>query len=525
MDVNSKNFISKIDLRLALILVVYIILGLFLLNYYQYILNSDGISYISIAQKYMMWDLKDALNGYWGPLFSWLMIPFLFFSSTPLGNLYLSKLLSLFIGFFTIIGVKSLSGKFEIKDRIQTVFLLALIPIMLSFSLFMITPDLLVVCFLVFYLSFLFSSNYSYSIKKGILCGLLGGFAFLTKSYVFFFFVFHYTIMNLFFYFKANSKKNKRIILKNSLIGLSIFFIISGAWIGLISDKYGYGTIGTSGKYNYELVGPQSQGQPMFYQGLIEPPNKSAISAWEDPSYFNMKSWSAFSSWANFQYQLNLIWLNLLKIIDILEMYSILSLIIIIGAFLFIWKAPSKSSRNKILYLLATILIFSGGYCLILIEMRYLWLIYILLMIMGIYLINNIYDMEKLSKLSRNVLLLLIILSFIAGPIQILANDIYLEKNVYDLSQTLQSDYHVNGNIASNDNWELTIYLAYYLKSRYYGVTSNNNDKSDIQSQLEKNRIDYYFVWDKTDNLQLTGYEEITYSKIKNLRIYSRVKE
>lgn len=522
MDMNFDQFISKFNSRLTLIIVIYLIIGLFLLNYYQYILNSDGISYISIAQKYMVLDFKNAINGYWGPLFSWLMIPFLIFSSTPSSNLYLVKLLSLFVGIFTIIGVKTLSDKFEIRDSIQTVLLMALIPIMLSFSLFMITPDLLVVCFLIFYLSYLFSSNYSYNIKNGVLCGLFGALAFLTKSYAFLFFVFHFAIMNLFYYYEAISKENKKIILKNSLIGLSIFFIISGVWIGLISEKYGYLNIGTSGKYNYELVGPQSQGQAMFYQGLIEPPNDSALSAWEDPSYFNMQPWSAFGSVDNFQYQLNLIGSNIVKIADILEMYSILSLIILMGAILFILKAPSKSSRNKMIYLMVTILIFSGGYSFILIEFRYLWLVFILLMIMGIYLINNIYEIGKLGKLRRNILLMLIIISFVVGPVSVLVNDVNLERDIYDLSQTLYNDYHVYGNIASDENWELTIYLAYYLKSKYYGITTNNYDENAINNQLEVNRIKYYFVWNKTVNLQLEGYREITHGKISILRIYER---
>lgn len=85
MIILKKNYV------LIFILIIYLILGLFLLNFYQYILNSDGISYISIAQKYMIGDFNNAINGYWGPLFSWLMIPFLYFSLNPLSNLYLAK--------------------------------------------------------------------------------------------------------------------------------------------------------------------------------------------------------------------------------------------------------------------------------------------------------------------------------------------------------------------------------------------------------------------------------------------------
>lgn len=171
---------------------------------------------------------------------------------------------------------------------------------------------------------------------------------------------------------------------------------------------------------------------------------------------------------------------------------------------------------------MVTILIFSGGYSFILIEFRYLWLVFILLMIMGIYLINNIYEIGKLGKLRRNILLMLIIISFVVGPVSVLVNDVNLERDIFDLSQTLYNDYHVYGNIASDENWELTIYLAYYLKSKYYGITTNNYDENAINNQLEVNRIKYYFVWNKTVNLQLEGYREITHGKISILRIYER---
>ena len=66
-------------------------------------------------------DFFNAVNGegYWGPLFSWLLAPFLFFGSKPLQLVYLSEILSLIIGFFTLLGVRLLSYKFEIEEKIR----------------------------------------------------------------------------------------------------------------------------------------------------------------------------------------------------------------------------------------------------------------------------------------------------------------------------------------------------------------------------------------------------------------------
>lgn len=58
---------------------------------------------------------------------------------------------------------------------------------------------------------------------------------------------------------------------KNFAIGIVVFIIIAGAWSAIISDKYGKITTRTSGQYNYDLIGLNSQGIPMwngFYETI-----------------------------------------------------------------------------------------------------------------------------------------------------------------------------------------------------------------------------------------------------------------
>jgi hypothetical protein len=90
------------------------------------------------------------------------------------------------------------------------------------------------------------------------------------------------------------------------------------------------------------------------------------------------------------------------------------------------------------------------------------------------------------------------------------------------LSSNLKNDYHIQGNIASNDRWAETLSISYYLESHYYGLTANN--PSSLEEELESNSIDYYFVWSAPDNFVLSNYQEITGNKIKDLKIYSRLK-
>jgi hypothetical protein len=521
---NKHYSILKNEWQLILSLAIYLIIGILLINHYQYILNSDGISYISIAKNYLNGNFADAVNGYWGPLFSWLLTPFLFFGSAPLYILYSTKVLSLIIGFFTMIGIRLLIHQFEMERTAETIILFSLIPAVLFFSFNVITPDLLVTCILIYYLYYIFSPEYSSKLLNGFLCGLLGSLAYLSKSYALTFFLAHFILFNLIYYFKAITKTEKRKILKNLFLGLTVFFIISGAWIGLISAKYGEVTIGTTGSYNYALVGPQSQGQhPMGYQGLLKPPNNNAISVWEDPSYIKINSWNPLTSWDYFKYQMNIIWNNIFNIMNIIESFSVISILVIIGSIWFIIKSRDTSaSRSKIIYLLITIVLYSAGYSLVLVIPRYLWLIFILIILMGGYLINLLFKNNLINNSMKKILLILLVFSFIITPINGLINGYNAEENIYQLGNILKNNYNLDGNIASNAEWEITTYSVYYAGGKYYGQTKENTTFNELKKELSDNNINYYLVWGNSkENVYLSRcFKEITNNKIEGLKIY-----
>lgn len=519
----------KIDSNFRRVLLLYLtagILCIFLLKYFQYPINSDGISYVSIAQTYAHGRLIDAINGYWSPLISWIMFPFLSLNLSPLNTLFVGEIISFIIGFFTLIGIRQLSYKFEMKEEIRIIILFSMVPLILYFWLRAISPDLLIVCFLVFYLNIIFSSNYYSNTYNGLFCGIFGSLAYLSKSYALPFFLVHFILFNLLHYWRFKSKKEKMNILKNLFTGITVFFIISGIWIGTISVKYDKITIGTSGEYNQDLMGPESKGHPVFFQGLIKPSRNNAISAWEDPSYIKTNSWSPLNSWDYFNYQINLIRKNIQDTLDILISFSYLSLIIILTYFLLFIRSHKKELlKGGVLYPLLTIGLYSAGYFLIWVEDRYLWIIYILLFLMGGVLLSKLFEYDFFNKEVRYTVIVFFIWSFLVTPAFSLThtveNDIDTE-GVYDLSQTLKMEYGIQGNIASNDKWQRTLYVSFYLNSKYYGQVKSNISDSKLKSELESNNIDYYFVWDEDkSNLKLlSNYKEITNGNIKGLKVY-----
>lgn len=508
---------------IILILAIYFSLAILMLKYYQYNLFNDDISYINIARGYARGEWYESINGYWSPLISFLTTPFLLFNSEPFYALYISKLVSIIIGFFTIIGINRLIKVFEFNKTIKRALLISILPFVLFFSLFYNTPDLLVACVLIYYLSFIFSSNYFNNSYYGILCGLIGALAYFSKSFAFYFFIAHFLLFNLIYYFKELNKKRKRNILRNLVLGFIVFFCISGLWVGAISEKYDKFTISTSGQYNYAFIGPQSLGHPSFSSGLFKPPTKVATSSWDDPSYFKINQWNPLNSWENFQYELVMIWKNILTSIFIIESFLPVAVIVVISSLWFIFKSKSKkTSKEKLSYLLITIGIYLGGYTLIFIEWRYLWLIFFLLIISGFYLIDNLSKNRDISIKFRNIFLILLISSILFIPVYGIITNASNDDSIYKVSNALKNDYGVHGNIASDGNWGIMICTSYFMNAKYYGITKKTNNSADLQRELENNNIDYYFIWETSDDLQLTNYSEMNIGKNHNFRIYSK---
>ena len=259
----NRSFLND-NLDIIIFLIIYSVIAGFLLQYFQYMIAGDEISYIDIAGAYATGNWGTAINGYWSPLYSWLLTPFLLFQYNPLYAVYISKIVSLIIGFFAIITVRRLSRTFEIDRNIERSILIALIPSLIFFSLIYPTPDLLLVLFLTYYLSIIFKSEYSNSLINGVICGFVGAAAYLTKSFAFPFFLVHFVLFNMIFFVKGLEIEKKN-ILKNLSLGLILFFVMSGLWAGTISEKYGKMTISTAGEYNQAIVGPKYQENTIGY--------------------------------------------------------------------------------------------------------------------------------------------------------------------------------------------------------------------------------------------------------------------
>ncbi|EKQ51966.1 MAG: hypothetical protein B655_2039, partial [Methanobacterium sp. Maddingley MBC34] len=397
--------------------------------------------------------------------------------------------------------------KLNFDIKLKAVTLVTLIPLILYFAFSKTTPDLLVLTVLIFYLNFLLDPKYVNSSRMGLLAGFCGGVAFLAKSYVFFFFLVHFIIVNIDYWLKF--QKNRKNITKNFVLGLVVFLCISGIWVAVISEKYDKFTIGTAGTYNFAAFGPESSGHPVLSDGLMKPWDKYALSVWDDPSYLKVKSWSPFSSIKNFDYEIKIILYDMLEIFKVIESFSVLSILIIFLAFFLIFKSSSDSSKNKLTLILLTIFIYSAGYCLIFVVDRYLWFVDVLLLLLGVFSVKVFSEEYSINKNVSMLLVFLVSFSFIFYPVFNLYDISGNSEGTYNLAENLK-EYGVQGsNIAAGQGyWRDALMLSYYLDTKYYGLTKPLSSEKEISEELHSNNIEYYILW-SNESMDIQGYEKL----------------
>ena len=211
------------------------------------------------------------------------------------------------------------------------------------------------------------------------------------------------------------------------------------------------------------------------------------------------------------------------KMANIFIDFSPLSIAIGIAYLLFwlrgfnIVKMPAE-----VLYPTVTIILFAGGYSLVTVNPRYLWLICLMLMLMGGYVLARLFQNNFFTKTRRAALLIIFFLSFAVPAYDGLKSYANRGKSVYNLSKVLENAIAPHSNIAANTNWAPSLYLSYHLDCKYYGSQKKNISRTELKRELEKYEIDYYLVWagGPVDQALLAGYPEITGGRIPGLRIY-----
>ena len=84
---------------------------------YQYIFDIDAIGYITVARHYAAGEWNHAINGYWSPLNSWLMVPLIKLGFSDLLCFKIANIFSFVVISGNMTKDRFLYG-FEVSDKI-----------------------------------------------------------------------------------------------------------------------------------------------------------------------------------------------------------------------------------------------------------------------------------------------------------------------------------------------------------------------------------------------------------------------
>jgi hypothetical protein len=322
------------------------------------------------------------------------------------------------------------------------------------------------------------------------------------------------------YYLRADNVKLRQRIVINFISGMTIFMLIAGLWVALISHKYGHFTVGTAGAYNRSLTEQKSSGSPIFYAGLFDPPNNTAVSIWEDVSNMKVVSWNIFDSFSTVIYEIKIICKNILGILVILNQFSILLIPLLLITFVRFIKSVRQIVHDNIFYIVLIQLILFSGYAIIWIDPRFFWLSNILMIIIGGKILTQAFTKNSLRRKSRIVLTGLFVISFLVLPVRSMYRSSNNSKQLIELSNRLNK-LNIKGRIASAGDWDTSLYLSFHNSWQYYG-RSGNFGETYIENELKTKNIDYYFVWESYVQKMnfLEKYEEISGGDIAGLKIY-----
>lgn len=397
----------------------YAVLAALVMNYtIWYLDNPDAFQYLSIAEKYAAGHFNLAINAYWSPLLSWLLVPFLFLGQEGIESL---KLLQVFLGLATLLSWSSLLRLFRLSIYYHLILLFAAIPFLLSYACLQSAADLLFLGILMMTLVICVQEPYSKGSKwKIVLPAIMGALLYLSKAFGAVLFIFLLLASAV---YQIKMQKDRSAV-RNHLLVLIVFFILISPWVILISLKQGHFSISDAARYNLTReVAPlpgEIKNLPVLSNQLLEPPDSLALSAWEAPGdVISLQPLRPFESASDRDHYLQLIKRNFLTIwyYDFHRQTGFCFLLIVVLSLVFLKHIRERFIRPEVYFSLAVIFGLYFGYSIILVHTRYIWMCtFLMLLLIGLCL--NEWSNKIPSSRLFQVLFLMIALWAIKRPVK-----------------------------------------------------------------------------------------------------------
>jgi len=352
---------------------VYLVVSLAVLWAGRYRMNADIVSYIQIARHYAHGDFSLAVNSWWSPFFSWLLVPGVLLGAEPL---LWAKLLQIPAGLGLAAAAARLTRQiFGGRGTLVAWWLgLAASVLMATGTL---SPDLWHACALSWYLVFAHRMLVHGGAALAFGVGAFGGATYLVKAFSLPFVVANLALgLALQVCLKNGFRGWRRVTGEFALAMLGVA-LVAGPWMAVISRSDGEWLINSAGKY-------WTQTQPLDPLELPpvlkpHPVRAGRISSMENPRELPLE-WVAappfgpgtplLSFLKVVRSNVNAIMLGLGRMDGVGMIFVVLFLAV---AALFPLRQTFESvERLSVLWCLASVAIYAGGYSLVFFTERYL---------------------------------------------------------------------------------------------------------------------------------------------------------
>jgi hypothetical protein len=453
-------------------LFIYAISSFIFFQKFQHYFSPDLISYITVSEKIIQGNFYDAINGYWSPLISWLLVPLLFFIKN---GVLCFQLLNMLLGIGILYTMHRLIQHYSKNIILHQVTLTAIALLIPAFALLNLTSDILFTAVLLLYFYWHTQSKIYTSIFR---IAFIGTLLYLSKAYGFYFFIAHLLI-----YFIVSKQYTIKYSISIVVKGVLLFILSSGIWVLLLSTKYQSFTISTAATYNKALLTETGTIQhPCDTMRLIAPLKSYTYTAWEEMYLHTQLQLSqkktsistAVLLKKNIHAQFNLY--------NKTSRYGFLLAI----ALALLTLGIRKMAWKTLLLPISLFLIFSAGYLFLFNEERYLFFPILVLITIHTLLSNALADNNK-----SVLYLLCICISYSIGRS---AYDIYRTTNKTEEAIT----HTIAKQIATNNPTNYATYAPYQLANlaylnqwkNYGGIAAYKQDSMALMQDLDKYSID-----------------------------------
>lgn len=282
-----------------------------------HMLNPDAVSYLEITRHLLRGEFALTVNGYWGPLISWVAVPFLAATHDPLLTARCAMVISALV--FS-------SGALAYFSRSKLPFAAVWIAtavcafVTIYWSVSDITPDLLADGLLFIGFAGVSDPDWPRDRSRQIRSGLFLGLAYLAKAVMLPLGIASVLAIALHQVIRHRDASGQSIgAAMRTMIAIAI---VALPWIVVLSVHYRKPVFSTAGPIAHALVGPNDvdRRNPLILS--FHHPAAGRVTDSEDPNPAAFRGWSPFASRDYLQWQRNLIRENATKIWNYVDQFT-----------------------------------------------------------------------------------------------------------------------------------------------------------------------------------------------------------